>query len=377
MINQRTRLSIYRWISGFACLFFLSSQTAYCDRIKDFTNIAGQRPNQLVGYGLVMGLDGSGDQTTQTPFTIQSVLQMLSVLGITVPTTGTQSQLRNTAAVMVTAELPALGRPGQQIDVTVSSIGNATSLKGGTLVMTPLRAADGQVYAQAQGSLVIGGAGAKAGGASTTVNSLAAGRIPAGGIIERGVPAILPDEFIQLDLQRADFGTMQKTAEAIGRRFGLGVALPIDAHSLQVRVPLEPLRRAAFMAALEDIEVTPAVGPAKVVLNSRTGSVVINQAVSLAPAAVAHGNLTIKITQTPTVAEPLPFSRGQTVVTSQDTATVEDSGKENSLIRIPGGGNLTQVVKALNMLGATPQDLIAILQSLKSAGALRAELEVI
>ena len=368
---------IRKWVVTFVALFAVASQPAYCDRIKDFTTVAGQRPNQLVGYGLVIGLDGSGDQTTQTPFTIQSVLQMLSVLGITVPTTGTQAQLRNTAAVMVTAELPALGRPGQQIDVTVSSIGNATSLKGGTLVMTPLRAADGQVYAQAQGSLVIGGAGAKAGGASTTVNHLSAGRIPAGGIIERGVPGLLPDEFIQLDLGRADFGTMQKTAEAIGRRFGLGTALPIDAHSLQVRVPLEPLKRAAFMAALEEIEVTPAAGPAKVILNSRTGSVVVNQSVNLSPSAVAHGNLTIKITQTPTVSEPLPFSRGQTVVTTNDTATIDDSGRENSLIRIPGGGNLPQVVKALNMLGATPQDLIAILQSLKAAGALRAELEVI
>jgi flagellar P-ring protein precursor FlgI len=243
--------------------------------------------------------------------------------------------------------------------------------------MTPLRAADGQVYAQAQGNLVISGASAKAGSTSTTVNHLAAGRIPNGGIIERAVPGIIPDEFIQLDLSQADYGTMQKTTEAISKRFGQGIALPIDAHSMQVRVPIEPLKRAAFMAVLEDIEVVPSTAPAKVVVNSRTGSVVINQSVSLYPAAVAHGNLTIKITQTPTVSEPLPFSRGQTVVTSNDTATIDDAGKENSLIRMPGGGNLPQVVKALNMLGATPQDLIAILQSLRAAGAMRAELEVI
>jgi flagellar P-ring protein precursor FlgI len=368
---------IFRAISFGVVLATAFPYQAQADRIKDFTSVAGQRPNQLVGYGLVMGLDGSGDQTTQTPFTIQSVLQMLSVLGITVPTTGTQSQLRNTAAVMVTAELPALGRPGQPIDVTVSSIGNSTSLKGGTLVITPLRAADGQVYAQAQGSVVISGASAKAGGAATTVNHLSAGRIPSGGLIERAVPSLLPDEFIQLDLQRADFSLMQKTTEAIGRRFGLGTALPIDSHSIQVRVPLEPLKRAAFMATLEQIEVEPVSSAAKVVLNSRTGSVVMNQAVHLSPSAVAHGNLTVRINQTPTVNEPLPFSRGQTTVSVQDTATIDNGGKENSLISVPAGANLDTVVRALNMLGATPQDLIAILQSLRAAGALRAELEVI
>jgi len=331
------------------------SNTVFADRIKDFTDISGQRPNQLVGYGLVVGLDGTGDQTTQTPFTLQSVLQMIGVLGVTLPSTGTQAQLRNTAAVMVTAEFPALAKPGQQIDVTVSSLGNATSLKGGTLVMTPLKAADGQVYAQAQGSLVIGGARAAAGGAQTSVNHLSAGRIPSGGII----------------------GLMQRTAEAIGRRFGLGTAIPIDARALNVRVPTEPLRRTAFMAALQDLDVPPVSGPAKVILNSRTGSVVMNQAVQLSPSAVAHGSLTVKIEQTPTTSQPLPFSRGQTAVTTQDTATITDNGKENSLISVASGANLDQVVKALNMLGATPQDLISILQALRAAGALRAELEVI
>ena len=178
-------------------------------------------------------------------------------------------------------------------------------------------------------------------------------------------------------MQRADFTLMQKTTEAIGRKFGLGTALPMDAHSIQVRVPLEPLRRAAFMATLEQIEVDPVSTAAKVVLNSRTGSVVMNQAVHLSPSAVAHGNLTVRINQTPTVTEPLPFSRGQTTVSVLDTATIDNSGKENSLISVPGGANLDLVVRALNMLGATPQDLIAILQSLRAAGALRAELEVI
>ncbi|QWD96012.1 flagellar basal body P-ring protein FlgI [Polynucleobacter sp. MG-6-Vaara-E2] len=349
----------------------------FADRIKDIADTAGQRSNQLVGYGLVVGLDGTGDQTTQTPFTLQSVLQMIGVLGVTLPSTGNQTQLRNTAAVMVTAEFPALSRPGQQIDVTVSSLGNSTSLKGGTLVMTPLKAADGQVYAQAQGNIVIGGSRAATGGAATSVNHLSAGRIPSGGIVERAVPALLVDEFVQLDLRQADFSLMQRTAETIGRRFGVGTALPIDARSLNVRVPTEPLKRTAFMAALQDLDVPMGSQPARVILNSRTGSVVMNQAVKLSPSAVAHGNLTIKIQQSPTVSQPLPFSRGQTTTATEDTATISDSGKENSLIAVPGGASLDQVVKALNMMGATPQDLISILQSLRAAGALRAELEVI
>jgi flagellar P-ring protein precursor FlgI len=370
----------FSWCTkGLLVLVSLSCFSSICfaDRIKDIADTAGQRSNQLVGYGLVVGLDGTGDQTTQTPFTLQSVLQMIGVLGVTLPSTGNQTQLRNTAAVMVTAEFPALSRPGQQIDVTVSSLGNSTSLKGGTLVMTPLKAADGQVYAQAQGNVVIGGSRAATGGAATSVNHLSAGRIPSGGIVERAVPALLVDEFVQLDLRQADFSLMQRTAEVIGRRFGVGTALPIDARSLNVRVPTEPLKRTAFMAALQDLDVPMGSQPARVILNSRTGSVVMNQAVRLSPSAVAHGNLTIKIQQSPTVSQPLPFSRGQTTTASEDTATISDSGKENSLIAVPGGASLDQVVKALNMMGATPQDLISILQSLRAAGALRAELEVI
>jgi flagellar P-ring protein FlgI len=370
----------FSWCTkGLLVLVSLSCFSSICfaDRIKDIADTAGQRSNQLVGYGLVVGLDGTGDQTTQTPFTLQSVLQMIGVLGVTLPSTGNQTQLRNTAAVMVTAEFPALSRPGQQIDVTVSSLGNSTSLKGGTLVMTPLKAADGQVYAQAQGNVVIGGSRAATGGAATSVNHLSAGRIPSGGIVERAVPALLVDEFVQLDLRQADFSLMQRTAETIGRRFGIGTALPIDARSLNVRVPTEPLKRTAFMAALQDLDVPMGSQPARVILNSRTGSVVMNQAVRLSPSAVAHGNLTIKIQQSPTVSQPLPFSRGQTTTATEDTATISDSGKENSLIAVPGGASLDQVVKALNMMGATPQDLISILQSLRAAGALRAELEVI
>jgi flagellar P-ring protein FlgI len=376
MINSFKKSAVFKSLITFF-MISLTVTPVHADRIKDIADIAGQRPNQLVGYGLVVGLDGTGDQTTQTPFTLQSVMQMIGVLGITLPSTGTQAQLRNTAAVMVTAEFPSLARPGQQIDITVSSIGNSTSLKGGTLVMTPLKAADGQVYAQSQGNVVIGGARAATGGAATSVNHLSAGRIPAGGIIERAVPSLLVDEFVQLDLKRSDYSLMQKTAEAIGRKFGLGTALPIDARSLNVRVPTEPLKRTAFMAELQDLYVAPVSGPARVVLNSRSGSVVMNQAVQISPSAVAHGNLTVRISQEPTASQPLPFSRGTTTVTSTDTAVITNDGKPNSLISIPGGASLDQVVKALNMLGATPQDLIAILQSLRAAGALRAELEVI
>jgi flagellar P-ring protein precursor FlgI len=375
---KKTYLLSY-WKKGLLILVSLScfNNLCFADRIKDFSDVSGQRSNQLVGYGLVVGLDGTGDQTTQTPFTLQSVLQMIGVLGVTLPSTGNQTQLRNTAAVMVTADFPALSRPGQQLDVTVSSLGNSTSLKGGTLIMTPLKAADGQVYAQAQGSVVIGGSRAASGGAATSVNHLSAGRIPSGGIVERAVPALLVDEFVQLDLRQADFALMQRTAETIGRRFGIGTALPIDARSLNVRVPTEPLKRTAFMAALQDLDVPMGSQPARVILNSRTGSVVMNQAVRLSPSAVAHGNLTVKIQQSPTVSQPLPFSRGQTTTATEDTVTISDSGKENSLISVPGGASLDQVVKALNMMGATPQDLISILQSLRAAGALRAELEVI
>lgn len=363
-------------LSRLTLALLLVTNSVFAERLKDMSNISGQRPNQLVGYGLVVGLDGSGDQTTQTPFTIQSVLQMIGTLGITIPPGG-QAQLRNTAAVMITAEMPALARPGQAIDITVSSLGNAQSLKGGTLLMSPLRAADGQVYAQAQGNVVISGAGAAGGGASTTVNHLSAGRVPSGALIERAVPSVMPEEFIQIDLKTSDFSAMQKTAEAIGKRFGVGTAIPLDARSLNVRVPMEPLRRIAFMSELENLNIEPSASPAKVILNSRTGSVVMNDSVKLAPSAIAHGNLTVRIQSTPEVSQPNAFSRGETAVTSQDTATITSDGKPNSLITVPKGASLASVVKALNMLGATPSDLISILQSLKSAGSLSAELEVI
>jgi len=381
MMNLIEKLFFKRWWWVAIALIviaqvFTSRDVFAQQRIKEIASIAGERSNQLIGYGLVVGLDGSGDQTTQSPFTLQSTLAMLQSLGVTVPP-GTSAQTRNIAAVMVTAELPALSRPGQRIDITVSSMGNAKSLRGGTLLLTPLRGADGQIYALGQGNIFVGGAGASAGGASATVNHLSAGRIPAGGLVERTLPSQPIGEFVQLDLNQGDYSLMRRTAEAIAKRFGAGVALPQDARSMRVAVPASPLERIAFMSELENLVVTVGGERAKVVVNSRTGSVVMNQAVKLAPSAVAHGNLSVKIQAEPAVSQPEPFSRGQTAVVSNTQVQVEQEGVEGGLVKVPAGATLDDVVRALNMLGAKPADLMAILQALKSSGALQADLEVI
>jgi len=355
---------------------FVTREAPAQQRIKEIATVAGERSNQLIGYGLVVGLDGSGDQTTQSPFTLQSTLAMLQSLGVAIPP-GTSAQTRNIAAVMVTADLPALSRPGQKIDLTVSSMGNAKSLRGGTLLMTPLRGADGQIYALAQGNVFVGGAGASAAGSSTTVNHLSVGRIPAGGLIERSPPTQTAGEFLQLDLYQSDYSLMRRTTEAIAKRFGAGVAQPQDARSLRVVVPTDPLARVAFMSDLENLTVQTGSERAKVVVNSRTGSVVMNQEVKLSPSAVAHGNLAVKIQQEPAVSQPEPFSRGQTSVVNQAQIDITQEGVEGGLVKVPAGATLDDVVRALNILGAKPGDLMAILQALKASGALQAELEVI
>jgi flagellar P-ring protein precursor FlgI len=367
------------WILVFALVIVQivsSNEVRAQQRIKEIATVAGERSNQLIGYGLVVGLDGSGDQTTQSPFTLQSTLAMLQSLGVAIPP-GVSAQTRNIAAVMVTAELPPNARPGQKIDLTVSSMGNARSLRGGTLLMTPMRGADGQIYALAQGNVFVGGAGAAAAGSSAVVNHLSAGRIPAGGLVERSLPSQTSGNFLQLDLHQSDYTLMRRTAEAIAKRFGEGVALPQDARSLRVAVPVEPLARVAFMSELENLTVAAGAERAKVVVNSRTGSVVMNQAVKLNPSAVAHGNLSVRIQAEPTVSQPEPFSRGQTSVTQQAQVEVEQGGVEGGLVRVPPGATLDEVVRALNILGAKPADLMAILQALKASGALQAELEVI
>ena len=349
--------------------------TATTARIKEVATVQGVRPNQLIGYGLVVGLDGTGDQTTQTPFTTQSLNAMLQQLGVTVPA-GTSMQLKNVAAVLVTATLPPFAQPGQLLDITVSSLGNAKSLRGGTLVATPLRGADNQIYALAQGNLMVGGAGASAGGSKVQVNHLLAGRIPGGATVERSVLSPLGQgDALQLDLSSSDYATARAVAGAINTRFGAGTAQALDGRVVKVRLPPTPDERVSFMAEVENLKVEMAAPAAKVVVNARTGSVVMNQAVTLGPCAVAHGNLSVTISTTPQVSQPAPLSGGQTVVTEKSDIKMQQDG--GALIQLPAGTRLTEVVKALNSLGATPADLLTILQAIKAAGALQAELEVI
>jgi len=347
----------------------------HAERIRDLATVQGVRGNQLIGYGLVVGLDGSGDQTTQTPFTVQSLQSMLTQLGITLPP-GTNPQLKNVAAVMVTAELPSFARPGQQLDVTVSSLGNARSLKGGTLLMTPLKGADAQIYAVAQGNVLVAGAGAAQGGSKVQINHLAAGRVPDGATVERAVASpFLQGESITLELNATDFSTAQAVTDAINLDMGDGTAHALDGRVIDVKAPTDPDRRVRFMAQLENLQVAQLEPTARVIVNARTGSIVMNRTVQLESAAIAHGNLSVTITSTPVVSQPGPLSSGQTTVTEKTDIQLKQDG--GVLMKLPKAANLADLVKALNSLGANPADLVAILQALKAAGALRADLEVI
>ncbi len=344
-------------------------------RIKEVASVQGVRSNPLVGYGLVVGLDGTGDQTTQTPFTTQSLNAMLQQLGVTVPA-GTSMQLRNVAAVMVTAQLPPFAQPGQAIDINVSSLGNAKSLRGGTLIVTPLKGADGQVYALAQGNLIVGGAGAAANGSKVQINHLSAGRIPEGATVERAVPTSLQlGDDITLGLAASDYNTARAVAQAINRAKGAGTADALDGRSVRVRVPTAGGERVAFLADIENLSLELAKPAARIVLNARTGSVVMNDAVTLGPCAVAHGSLTVTINTTPQVSQPNALAGGDTARADKSDIAINQQG--GALIQMPAGAKLADVVKALNVMGATPMDLLAILQAMKSAGALNAEIEVI
>ena len=344
-------------------------------RIKEVASVQGVRSNPLIGYGLVVGLDGTGDQTTSAPFTTQSINSLLQQLGVTVPA-GTNMQLKNVAAVMVTAQLPAFAQPGQTIDVNVSSLANAKSLRGGMLIATPLKGADGQIYALAQGSLIVGGAGASAGGSKVQINHLSAGRVPEGATVERAVPTPLNQgDSLQLDLNASDYNTAREVARAINNRMGGAVAQAIDGRRVQVRMPASPDARVSFMAEIENLNVELASPAARVIINARTGSVVVNESVTLSACAVAHGSLSVTINTTPLVSQPNALAQGQTVQAEKSDITIRQ--EPGSLIQLPAGTKLADVVKALNSLGATPQDLLAILQAMKSAGALNAELEVI
>ena len=359
-------------------LLLFVSGAANAERIKDLVSIQGVRSNQLIGYGLVVGLDGSGDQTTQTPFTVQSVINMLTQLGVTLPP-GTSLQLKNVAAVVVTASLPAFARPGQTIDVTVSSMGNAKSLRGGTLLMTPLKGGDGQVYAMAQGNILVGGVGASStsGSTSVQVNHLSVGRISNGASVERSVPTELGQGgHINLELNTTDFSTTHRIVDAINSHFAPGTAVAIDGRMIQVRAPAFADDRVAFLSQIESLDVTPALSRAKVIVNARTGSIVMNQAVMVDEFAVAHGNLTVVVSSEPVISQPAPFaSQGQTV--QAERTQIEIRSDKGGLTMVRHSASLGEVVRALNAIGATPQDLLAILQAMKAAGALRAELEII
>ncbi len=359
-----------------ALAMVLTWEGASAERIKDVASVAGVRPNQLVGYGLVVGLDGTGDRTTQVPFTVQSLDSMLRQFGITIPP-GTNLQLKNVAAVAVHAELPPFAKPGQRIDVTVSSLGNAKSLRGGTLLMTPLRGIDGKVYAVAQGDLVVGGLGVEgADGSRVTVNVPSVGRIPNGALVERPAPTTLAsDGTVIFNLHRPDFTTARRVADAINDAIGPGTARALDAVSVQVHAPRDPGQQVAFLSVLENLTLEPGEAPARVVVSSRTGTVVIGSHVRVTAAAVSHGNLTVTITERTRVSQPAPFSQGETARVPESSIQVEE--EKAHMFLFPEGVTLAQIVEAVNRVGAAPGDLVAILEALREAGALRAELVVL
>ncbi|MEC5162260.1 MULTISPECIES: flagellar basal body P-ring protein FlgI [unclassified Janthinobacterium] len=371
--TQASRL--LRALAALALCATLLPGAARGERLKDLASVAGVRQNQLMGYGLVVGLDGSGDQTTQTPFTVQSVVSMLQQLGVNLPQ-GTSLQLKNVAAVMVTTSLPAFAQPGQMLDVTVSSMGNAKSLRGGTLLMTPLKGADGQIYGMAQGNVLVGGVGAQAAGSSVQINHLSVGRISGGATVERAVASALgQDNTIRLELNTTDFSTASRVVQAINNHFGNNVAAALDGRVIRVQSPSDSDARVAFLGALESLDVKPAQMAAKVIMNARTGSVVMNQAVTLDSCAISHGNLSVSVSADTQVSQPNPLGGGQTVVTQG--AQIDIKKEPGKVLLLKPGASLAEVVKALNAIGASPQDLLAILQAMKAAGSLRAELEII
>ena len=367
------------WPTAMLCLLgsLCIAGAAHANRIKEVAAVEGVRSNQLTGFGLVVGLDGTGDQTTQMPYTSQGITNYLKQLGITLPAASVASlQLKNVAAVLVTAQLPAFARPGQALDVNVSSMGNSKSLKGGMLIATPLKGADGEVYAMAQGNLIVAGAGASSAGSKVQINHLSAGRIPNGAQVERVVPTpLLEGDSINLGLEASDFQTARRVAQAINKRFGDGSAKALDGRTVKVNAPTESDARVSFIAEMEELPLESSIPSAKVVINSRTGSIVLNGAVTLGSCAIAHGNLSVSITTTPMVSQPNALSGGQTVAAEKSNIQIRQ--EPGMLIQLPPSNQLSEVVRALNALGATPQDLLAILQAIKAAGALNAELEVI
>lgn len=362
-------------ILSFAVL--LTASPARAERLKDLASLSGVRNNFLVGYGLVVGLDGTGDQTTQAPFTTQSFISMLKQFGVTMPP-GVRLQLKNVAAVAVHADLPPYARSGQAIDVTVSSIANAKSLRGGSLLLTPLKGVDGRTYAMAQGNLVVGGFGAEGtDGSSITVNVPSVGRIPSGALVEREVEtSFTRGNELLFNLNIADFTTAKRFTARINNLLGPQVARALDAGTIAVSAPLDPNQRVTYMSVLENLEIEPGESPARVIINSRTGTIVVGNHVTVEPVAVTHGSLTVVVSENQGVSQPQPFAgAGQTVGTEQTDIDVEQ--ETSPMWVLSRSTTLDQIVQAINQVGAAPGDLMAILEALKQSGALRAELVVI
>jgi flagellar P-ring protein FlgI len=371
------RKSLHRHSSLWMFLLaMLAIGCAHAERVKDLASVNGVRNNQLVGYGLVVGLDGTGDQTSQAPFTVQSIINMLAKFGVTIPANA-NPQLKNVAAVTVTAELPPFSKPGQTIDVTVASIGNAQSLRGGALLMTPLRGADGEVYAMAQGSVVVSGFGVSGkDGSRVSVNVPSGGRVPNGATVERTVASnFTTDPGVVLNLNTPDFTTATRVTDGINKLLGEGTAETLDAVSIRVRAPKDASARISFVAALQELQVEPGEAPARVIINSRTGTVVIGSLVRVTPAAVAHGSLSVTIKEATNVSQPNAFSKGETVAAADSNISIDQPTARMFVFN--AGVNLEEIVRAVNQVGAAPGDLVAILEALKQAGALRAELLVI
>ena len=351
----------------------LVSVNSFAERIKDLTSIAGVRNNQLVGYGLVVGLEGTGDKSN---FTSQTFRNLLNNFGVQIPASVNPSS-KNIAAVAIHADLPPFSKIGQTIDITVSTLGDSKSLRGGSLLMSPLKGADGQVYAIAQGNLVVSGFGAQgADGSRVSLNVSSVGRIPNGATVERTVPnAFSQGDSLTLNLNHADFTTARSVAQVINNLLGENTAMPLDSTSIRVRAPRHPSQRVSFVSVLENLEVTPAKEAAKIIINSRTGTIVIGQDVRVSPVAVTHGGLTVTITENLDVNQPNALAEGETVITPRTGIQVDEGS--GHMFNFNAGTSLQQIVDAVNQVGAAPGDLMAILEALKQSGAIKADLLVI